>query len=378
MVRRIRAVLLAKSASRHFGAGRVEEGLQAVRKAGAEFARLTPDRWQRSDLGRAYHLEAQLECLAGRPDRALTAFGEAERLLSIDPQNREDYGRCLHDAAQGMREVVPDDIIAGYIQRARIELRGAGDHYQGSLDEMESSLGDGADPAYQAKLAAMISTASDQDERHRLNYQLARRLITSEAHADRVHAVSLFAELAHTYKEQNQLDPLIAVLGVLPHLADLGMEIPGDLSDAAEFVVERAGCLSRPADQGAAYQARAVVLAGQGRLREALDHALRAVAIHDYAVWSVESSLLRTLSADEGNTARHVALMLAFQAEEPALAAELVETARLQVLPAAPGEPGITSNNTIPNNAIPSVLASIGQQPLTPIRPVTVTGTSRL
>jgi tetratricopeptide (TPR) repeat protein len=378
MIRRIRAVWIAKSALRHLGAGRVEEGLSAIRQARDLFAKLQPSPLQRSDLGRTYHLEAQLESLAGRTDRAMAAFGEAERLLSQDAANREDYGRCLHDAATDLLDFAPKVIVADYIQRARTALSGAGDHYQRSLDELEASLSEEGEEGeegeeYEAKLTEMLSTSTDKDERERLTYQLARRLVTSKDGADRRRAVPMVLELARSYQQRSQLDRLVAVLSVLPILHDAGTQIPSELSEITRALMERIDQLPRLTDQGSAYQARAVVLAAEGNLNEALVHALRAVAIHDFVTWSVESSLIRTMVAGEGDTARHLALTLALEAHQHELAAELIETARLQVLPAPPA-----ARAEDENDATSSIMASVGQRPLTAIRPVTVTGISRL
>src|SRR4051794_26157375 len=99
MLQRARGVLRANAALRLYERGQLDAALAKATEARGAFAQVSPSAVQRADLARTYQLEAEIHAQSGRAEAAIRAYVDAEELFSVDVRNRQELGRCLHDAA---------------------------------------------------------------------------------------------------------------------------------------------------------------------------------------------------------------------------------------------------------------------------------------
>ncbi|WP_306214874.1 CHAT domain-containing protein [Actinoplanes sp. RD1] len=290
MLEVLRAVAAARAAVRAFEQGELRRAVHRLRKAEQLFAAAPDSVSRRSDLGRVQHLFGLIHLEEGDFDSALDAFSRAGELLGRDARNRFEHGRAMLDTAVALSRLGLEDVAAAYLDRA------------------EESLGDR--PEWRAQIRDLRRVA-----------QPARRPVAASAGAPASGGEDDLdrARQAADYFATRDVARFVASLAMLGDPRRRGERFPRWCDDASARAVAAAAGTGDPRLCADAHLHRAGYLLGAGDLAGARDHALRAVA------WS----------GGRGEAAREIALVAACRHGDAALAAELIEGARAQVLPAA-------------------------------------------
>ncbi|WP_305785453.1 CHAT domain-containing protein [Symbioplanes lichenis] len=301
MLEGLRATAVARAAVRAFEQGELRRAADRLRKAEQLFAAAPDSAGRRGDLGRVQHLFGLIHLEEGDFDSALDAFARAEELLGHDARNSVEYGRAMLDTAVALSRL------------------GLGDGAVAYLDRAEQSLGDR--PEWRERISDLRRAA-----------QPARRpVVASAAGGPAPDGFSRVRRAAEHFATRD-VAKFVAALGMLGDPRRRGERFPQWCDDASARAVAAAASTRDPGLCADAYLHRAGYLLGSGDLAGARDHALRAVAWGDEHAVRTESSLARRLTAAGSEAAREIALVTACRHGDAALAAELIECARLQAL----------------------------------------------
>ncbi|MEU4690978.1 CHAT domain-containing protein [Actinoplanes sp. NPDC023714] len=370
------AVLAAKAAVRAFERGDLDRAEARLRRAARLFGREEDSVHRRSDLGRVHHLNALVHLERRDVEAALHCFALAEDELGRDPRNRVDHGRAMLDAAKALIDLGIGNLGASYLDRAERSL-GDRPEYRDQLLQMRFAQRAGTgQPLDEVTVAAMrrrTRQATDPAERAAAEFNLGAALLDSGGSRDE--AWNLMKKSVD-FLAGHHLGHFVDALAVLSDSRRRGEDFPPWCDDASRRAVaaaERSGNLELRAS---AHLHRAGYLLSAGDLDGALRHALTAVARGTELSLRTEASVIRLLQNSGGEAAREIALIVACRrgdAAHAALAAELIESARLQVLPVTTAE-----GRSYRGRSTAGLLTSIGASGTTRLRPVAVDGTSRL
>jgi tetratricopeptide (TPR) repeat protein len=338
--------------------------------------------------GHAHEVKAIAFAGLGALDRAIGEYGLAEEALARHPDNREALVRAIHDLAVLMVDHDLHDMAIHVLKRALEVARDVDGPYFDVIADYLDRLGtvqaeDGEGPEdLDEQLADLRRTlAKERDPAevavHRAN--LASLLLAYGPQPTHGEAQDLLVRALRHAREKRSWDKYTGVLGVLRvarHRAiTIGPDVIGELTNALE-ATHRIGNLAWRQE---VYTTVATLLTTQpvlaplrGRM---LDLALRAVAIQDTVAVRTGSTLVRAMQGlRNGDVARFLALTEAADTGDSGLFVELLESGRLQVLPANRA----TEAEVEDYSNLGRALARTGAVTLSAIHPLAVDGPSRL
>lgn len=315
--------------------GRLNEALEVVRRARAQFEQRTNDHIDRRNVGSCWQLEGQALSALGRPDDALEAYTTALEWLSQDPRNAEEYGRCLFDIGVDLGDTLPALAIQ-FFQQAREVLAPFGGDYVETIDRNLIDLSEDVD--WQVKLenvrAAKASASANSDEALRATHAEASLLITHGGGEDIRRGLAMLSGPLRTLTDRNDIELLFSALVPLSVAAFRpGAPTTVAFEEICAKAVQLAVRQQSPEKLAIAQVAKAASRALAGDRRGALGIALDAISTGDEITGDLASTIGRYFSAQRTDGARDLALRLAVDEGFAALAAELIETARPQTVP---------------------------------------------
>jgi tetratricopeptide (TPR) repeat protein len=361
---RAEARRLLRSAQNAFYSGHLNRSPELVAKtvadilAGIRLLHEAPAR--RSgliDTATAYQLLGEIYLQVGQSDDAIDAFAEADATFQDAGGDSEEYGRFLHDFSVTLQNLGAVDYATTCAQKALKILSRYGRSYEHELTEWLAILsGDGLEI-----LRRRAARAFPGHRRARARQMLASALCQRDDAA--TYAAEIFTAMKYAFrvfKRRKELDEIAAVIGLALNLYWLSIQLPDWLGPASQSVHDLAARRRRLDLMCTSLTLRAAWLEQRHQTNDALSQALRAAALHDEHLLTTETSEMRMLTGRVGQFAREIALHLAISIEDAMLAAELVETTRLQVEP-----------DTDPDRPE-------GRSPILGLRTVSVGGRSRL
>lgn len=317
---------------------------------------------------KGYQLKGDLYLRLPMPDDALDAYGMAEDLFVRAGGDGEDFGRFLHDMSVFFYEHGVPGPALEYARRSRDVLAPFGSKYQRDLarwiDRLSSiEEGDGSARSAPEKGRGFPRIRG----RARAEAAQARAVQMLDGPDARLHVDEIARSIQAAYRQVSKRGSIEDACRVLLTGLDLywtGLDVPSWVLEATTTAMAKAEAAGRVDLVSDALTVLAACLDQRGQTAEALDTALRAIARHDEHMLATESSTFRMLTGRVGEAARALALNLAVTMKDGALAAELIEGARLQV------EPGEAD----PDDTDPARRRSRVRG----LRPVSVGGVSRL
>jgi tetratricopeptide (TPR) repeat protein len=319
--------------------------------------------------GRAHQVRAESYLRLDLTDETIAAYASAELALR---GSAEDHVRCLHDAAITFANMGLDDLARQYIDigvGVSTKLRGP---YHEDFVRLQLQLEVYDERSYR-DFVRRVRVASEQARDGKASGALQHRMAAAVCEFGSPDEIrEIFPLLEALYRENDRLERQIIVLSPLAFLAREPERVTDGLSAAIENVVSRLDSTVETELRAEAYLAFAVVLWSRGQLDQAVGAALEAVALFTASVWHVGSSVVRMMTGDHHSTARHIALLLACEARDGALAAELIESARLPALP----DVSDASQKIVYLDA--SGRRDVTHRPLGPLHPIVVAGRARV
>jgi hypothetical protein len=323
----------------------------------------------REFVGQAHHVRAEAYLLLDLMDMVIAEYAEAEAALR---GSGEDHVRCLHDAAITFVNMGLKDLARQYIDIGVAASAQLGGSYHEDFVRLQLQLAAYGREDYREfarRLRHAAERARSSSARSALLHRMAGTILEF---GDPAEVKEMFPVLEELYGESDGLEHQIKVLSPLALLARDPQRVPDALALAVNDVISRLSLTLETEVRAEAYLAYAVVLWSRGKAMEAVDAALEAVALFTSSVWHVGSSVVRMMTGDHRSTARHIALLLACHVQDGALAAELIESARLPALPdMSDGAQKIAYLD-------PSGTRDVTYRQLGPLHPVVVEGRSRI
>jgi hypothetical protein len=334
------------------------------------------------DTAKAYHLGAQIKVALGEIEYGLDLFARSEAIFAEHFQDRKEFGELLYEMVGVFYDLHLRDEAAEYARRSLEILRNFDGSELAHLERMIRLLSlseyvedSELDQAELEQLRTQFRTARRGRTKALAGHDLVEHLIRSSRPADHLAEIHDVLEEAFRLAESaNELDNQIGALTTLIDMYWLHLPLPAWAPSATEAVLHRAQAHGGLDAVAIAYAVQAAIAADRGNLETALGDALQAVAISDAYVADTASSALRALTNLRGSTHRELALTIAVAMDDPSLAAELLESARLQVLPEDLSEQGRKPPRFASLN--PTFRTAASQ--LTAVRPIAVRGVSRL
>ncbi|MBQ1019798.1 CHAT domain-containing protein [Micromonospora sp. D93] len=374
MFDRARGILSANAALKAYHRGDFDTALRKIRASEPLFA-TEPDARQRDrDLGRLHQLAGQVYMQRGSVEEALRSFARAEEHLEKDPRNVRHYGEAMHDIAIYFADLGIGSVAEIYIEKA---AKAVG-HLPGYVDQIRRVREDLAERGQRRMSAASIEgfrhdleSARTDADRALHSYNLGAALLEVDG-ADQ-HEAFTHIRLAVNYYATRDREKFLTTLSILTDSRHRSRSFPAWLDSASQHGLRVARETANPRHVANAELGRAAFLLSCGNLDDALTHALAAVARNNEISARTEASALRLFSNMGGEAAREVALQIACARHDTALAAELMESARLQVLPT-----GGPTAERYRGMSPAGLLTTLGTTRVSRMRPIAVDGFSHL
>jgi CHAT domain-containing protein len=306
---------------------------------------------------RAYEMQAVILQDRGESQRALHCYQTAEDELLNRPAHRVFLGRVQISLMQQCAMLGLDGDAVRYLAKARENV--AGSEYEQYLAGWEGGgAGAAKQDGWRERAAALDEEVSEleregqkrradrnmsatEDARIRRILALRRQIAamrirfgTDEEAADGFIMIGSIAdalfEVANDYREFLELTTAMSFLLDRPNLSMA--KLVGHLAECAFAGGSRN---QAPEMVGQAHYLSAITAVKMGDEPKALSHALSAVAFGLDCLALTQSTLLRAELKQRLDERRDLALTLAVAINDPAVAAELIETDRLQSLPEA-------------------------------------------
>jgi CHAT domain len=293
------------------------------------------------DIASAHQLAGNLLSILGQHDAVLDRLADAEAMFERAGGSGEAYGRFLHDFAVTLLDLNARPAAIQYAGRAATVFAAAGrtrmaQDARAFHARLQSEYGDGPPPDLDA-LRAALRNASEVD-RPLAAQAVAVTLLGREdraEHVEEIHDAMHAALTGLAGGRRRNVDHLRSVLMLAIELYWEGLPVPSWLEGAAAAAVQEARAARRVDVESDVLTVLAVCRFHEGDPDAAIELALGATARHDEYSLSTETSLIRALTVHGSEYARQFALDAAIAAGDVALAAELLESARLQVEPVA-------------------------------------------
>jgi tetratricopeptide (TPR) repeat protein len=375
MFDRTRGVLSANAAVKAYDRGDLEKARRKIDEAQRHFAAEPESAMRNRDLGRLHQLTGQVDMRGGRAEEALRSFALAEEFLEKDPSNVRQYGEAMHDIALYLADMGIFPIARLYIEKAA----NAVGHLPAYADQIRRVTQDLADygvertvsPARIETLRQTLLAARGSADRAMHSFNLGAALLEAE-NEDRDEAFALIKHAVDYYAFRDR-EMFLQALSVLGDSRQRGRTFPEWFDAASARGLELARETRNPVTIAEAELYRAAYLLSRGDQAGALEHALVSITRNNENSIRTQSSMLRVFNNMGGEAAREVALQVACARNDAGLAAELMESARLQVLPVGAG-----SAEGYRGTSAAGVLTTFGATKVSPMRPITVDGVSHL
>jgi hypothetical protein len=306
---------------------------------------------------RAYEMQAVILQDRGEGQQALQRYQAAEDELLNHPAHRVFLGRVQISLMQQCALLGLEDDAIRYLAKAQQNVAGS---------EYEQYLADWADwdpepwreDGWREKAAALEERISELED---AGWKRKADKVTSTAEDARIRQIRALRRQAAALRIQFGTDEEAAegfitiasmAIALLDESNDYGEFL--ELTTAMSFLLDRPGLsktdfvgqlaerafaagsrVQSPEMVGQAYHLSAIAAIKMGDTQKALSHALSAVAIGLDCLALTQSTLLRAGLKQRLDERRDLALTLAVALDHPAVAAELIETDRLQSLPEA-------------------------------------------
>ena len=346
-----------------------EDALALTSRALARLAHETSP-LARAHVGRAHQVRAECYLKLDRLDDAISSYAEAERHLR--GRYIELYVRCCHDAAVTFANMGLEDLARDYATAGREVAARVPGPYREDFERLLLELEPCTAETYRDYVARMRDEAAQTSDS-----ESARRALLRLAHAtcefgSAAEVNAIFDVIAALVRNSRTVEQRLSALAPIVFLARRLQPVPEELLAACEQAAKQLAPNADTAVQAEAQLTLAVALWSHGRREEALEPALRAVALHNVEAWRTAASVVRLLIGAHRSTAQDVALRLACELRDGPLAAELIETARLPALP----------DTTAPSQTVsvptPTGEIIVAQRALGPLHAITVAGQARL
>lgn len=367
-VTHVNAVLGRVQGARMRGRQDILDAVRAVDEAIALFKGSEATREVLITAAKGYQVKGDLYCRVPKPDDALDAYGMAEDLFVRAGGDSEDFGRFLHDFSVFLVEHGVPGPALQYARRSRDVLAPFGRKYARDLDQWIGRLSAVEEQSNSAHRGAKDRRGfSGIRGRTRAEAAQARAVEMLDSPDARLHADEIAESIRTAYRQvsrRGSVEDMCLVLLTVLTMYFMDLEVPDWVLGAAaeaEAKAEGDGRVNLVSD---AQTVRAACLDQRGQTAEARDTVLRAIARRDEHMLATESSTFRMLTGRVGGAARAIALRLAVATNDGALAAELIESARLQVEP--------------DDAELADTDAARKRSRVHGLRPVSVSGTSRL
>jgi tetratricopeptide (TPR) repeat protein len=287
----------------------------------------------RGHAGRAHHVQALALVKLGRLDEAIGAYARAEAKLQADPQLKELHVRCLHDAVVTFGNLGLEELALSYASKGKAAAVGLVGSYEPDFESLALELEPYDRDTYKQhvdRLGIALARTNDPARARVFGHALAKAICEF---GDAAEVRAVFELITRVYHSSTDLEMRVTALTPLAYLQRELQPVPDELVAASVDVVAQLTPRTETTIQAQAQLVHAVASWSRGRLEEAVEAALRAVALYNAGAWHVGSSVVRWMTGDERHSAWHVALRLACELNDGPLAAELIESARLPALP---------------------------------------------
>ncbi|MEV0460921.1 CHAT domain-containing protein [Catellatospora methionotrophica] len=315
----------------------VNAAIASARAAIATLQKMARQREQLIELAVANQLLGELYLLAEDLDRAIDSFDDANNHFLDAGGDSEEYGQFLFNVAATFADQRSPEAARELAARARTVLARYGPEHLARVDELL------------ADLAAVESGHSEvRIEQRREAVRRAPRglpravaaqavvveLVNGPDVREHVAEIHSWAEVAYqNLADSGSLDQLCTVLTVLIDLYWLDLPLPGWAGPVVRSTLDRAMREERTDLQRNLLILEAGLVHQRGDAGTALHAALHAAARHDEHVLATSTSHVRSLASRVGQGGREMAVHLAVLGGHAQVAAELIEGARLQVIP---------------------------------------------
>jgi tetratricopeptide (TPR) repeat protein len=353
---RLKAVLILNRTSGRHARGRLSspqrlrDAIEDLDRAVATLRALETTRLHLEDTASAHKLAASLYTELGQHDQAIDRMLMAEDLFDRAGASGVDFAKFLHDFAVTWLDLNSRSLAITYAERAHATFEAAGATEEAHrartfLEALRSEYADGP-PGDLDELRVALKAAG-RDERGSTAQRLVLAIISSGD------AVEYLAELHQTMRialhaalatRRQTLDHVSAVLLTAIELYWRAIPLPTWLGKAVDDAIDSASRSNRLDVEGDLLAVRALCLLVAGDRAGGLTAALDGVTRRDEFVLTTETSMMRMITGHVSDYGRQVALATAIEDGNTSLAAELIETSRLQVEPARLGSPASTGS----------------------------------
>jgi hypothetical protein len=289
---------------------------------------------------------------AGRVDEALDMLPTADGLYEAALSGTPTQAMFLHDVTVALYELgVPSEVTLHFGRRARSAMDQTGllkrrfgrphefERYLQSI-ELDSEFGRQSPAIRSLRRRYRWSRGQSRvDAAQALAVTLLQGGDRSSQAVGEIHRC-LYEAFRGTIAAPNRLDAATIAIGSLVDLHSEGVAWPIWALDAADKLAQVARARGRLDLASVGNTVAGLDLIRNGRPADALRYLLLAVAQRDEYSLSTETSWVRGLRARPTEYARQFAIEAALALDDFGLVAELIESARLQVLPISASNPG--------------------------------------
>lgn len=369
-VRRLNRVAERHAQGRLSAPEKLRGALAEVDRVAATLEGLERNSLHLQDLACAYQLAGNLLYELGRYDETIDRLEAAEELFLEAGGAGIDYAKFLHDFAVTLMDLEMRSSAITHAERSVEAFVAAGATHEARRAanfhaRLVAQYGDGDGPDIEA-LRAAVRTETGW-EQAKAAQALALALLDDEncqAHADEIHGCVQMAAKGSRSTGPERLDHIATALTLGIELHWRGLPIPAWLAADAQETMRAARGAGRLDIEGSLLAVQALYCLDAGDRPAAINAALDGVARHDELALSTQTSLVRMLTSHVADYTRQAALDAATDDNDALLAAELLESARLQVEP-------VVSPHTAPTHG--RVRSEVGA-----LHAVSVAGSSRL
>ena len=283
-------------------------------------------------------LEGDIRFAEGSVDDAIEAYGFAELLLSQSNSNAEDLARCRYDLALMLSGLnFPVQAVDMYLEMVEAALRIDAGGSKDILSEtiriravIRAQLEGDTDSLLETR-QRLYREAHGKSERAMRGYELAATMLGSLGDEAFQQAAELLKSSIEYFKRVSDLERYVQSLDLITGYRNVAW--PKWANDASLHALNWAMSTKSLELQGQAHLARASYLFGLGQRESSLEHCLAALSIQIEHAYRSESITVRFMTLGTGERARELAIELASGLGLHEVVAELIESARLQVLP---------------------------------------------
>jgi hypothetical protein len=344
----------------------LERALKSVKSALAALDGLPKYRGRLEDTALGYVIGGRLSFALGNTQAGLDLYNAALQQFEEAGGVSENFGIFLHDLAVRLNELVGAEPALQYALRAQKVLAEAGSGL--SVDQFIDNLRSGSGAMTIEDYRSRFKKARE-GQRAEVAQALAVALLEAGAASGSLgelhDALKVAFDESWNKRASKGFESSIAVLRTMIELYWQGLPLPHWLPEANERALTEIRRSGRADYESDLLAVRAIWLLSKGEQNAGLESALAALARNDEYDLATATALIRLLTGRINEYARQFALHAAIEQRDHKLAAELIESARMQVEP--------QSAQASPDGPIMWARSRIAH-----LRPVSAGGRSRL